>query len=670
MNILIPHTWLLEHLETEATPEKIQECLSLCGPSVERIYEREGEAVYDIEVTTNRIDSMSVRGIAREAAVILRQFGIAAQLKQVPAQKLAEPDKNTALPLPKITNDPKYCSRVICVVLRDVDRTQTPDWMAKRLRQIEVNVHDSVIDITNYITHELGHPCHAFDYDAVMATGGSITVTEAAPGMPFTTLDGESYKTIGGEIVFVNDAGDVIDLPAIKGTANTSINPETRNVLLWIETLDAKKVRFASMSHAIRTVAAQLSEKQVDPHLAEPVLLRGVELYQDLCHAQVASPLFDEFPGKKTLKPVTVTHQRITEYLGLEVPATTIIDILTDLECKVIIKENTLATSFGVTPPTFRKDLEIPADIIEEIARIYGYYKLPSVIMATPIPLEKPVDVDFHLENQIKHFLAASGWQELYTFSMVSPELAVASGCTLEDHLALNNPLTDDHVYLRRSLVPSLAEVFAHNPQRSKLSVFEIANVYHPQKDNLPAQELHLTLVSNLPYREVRGEVENLLRQFFVHSLRVEVTNDAASQGGQSVGELVVLSDEKLTTLGTVTTLAGDLTAFDIHLDALRSVAKKHPKYQPLSKTSSILEDLTFTIPQVSGIGEVLTSIETLSPLVKTVALKTIYQQNYTFTIEYWDAARNLATSDIEPLRKSIITAVQNEYGAQLVGTA
>jgi phenylalanyl-tRNA synthetase beta chain len=322
MNILIPHKWLLEHLETDVTPEELQKTVSLSGPSIERIYDREGDKVYDIEVTTNRVDSMSIRGIARESAVILNQFGHKAKLKDLTSTEIKVDGE--ILPLPKIVNDPKVSKRISCVILRDVKRTPTPKWMADRLLQTEVNVHDSVIDITNYITHELGHPCHAFDYDKVMKTGGEIIVTEADKGETFSTLDGNEFTTFGGEVVFKNGEGEIIDLPSIKGTANTSIDDSTKNVLLLLESIVATKVRFASMSHAIRTTAAQLMEKNVDPNLIPLTLEFGVKLYTQLCEAKVASKVYDDFPGEVNLKPVSLSLSNIENYLGLSLETKTI----------------------------------------------------------------------------------------------------------------------------------------------------------------------------------------------------------------------------------------------------------------------------------------------------------------------------------------------------------
>jgi phenylalanyl-tRNA synthetase beta chain len=670
MNILIPHTWLLEHLDTKANPQQIQKYLSLCGPSVERIYEIEDDQVYDIEVTTNRVDSMSVRGIAREAAAILPQFEIPASLKKTghrqqpnSIKKYNQAFKDSgakALPLPKINNNPKLNRRTLCVVLSGVKRNPTPDWMGKRLLQTEMNIHDAVIDITNYITHELGHPCHAFDYDKLMNTGGEINIEEAKKGETFTTLDGESFETVGGEVVFKNGEGTIIDLPSIKGTANTSIDDSTKNVLLLLESITPEKVRFASMTHAIRTTAAQLMEKNVDPHLAESVLLMGAQLYQELCEAKPASQIYDDYPGEKADQKEAIRIQlaKFEQYLGLEIEVETITEILETLGCKVSISQKELI----VTPPTFRPDLNIKADLVEEVARIYGYHRLPSKIMDGEIPLNRPTDYNFKLEDQIKHFLAASSWQEIYAYSMVSEEIALQSGYKLAEQLKLQNPLSEDRVYLRRSLIPSLQEVIAQNPNYDQMSVFEIAKAYHPSAKTLkgqalPEEELLLGMVSTKAYREIRADLENLLSRFYLNDLQIKQT-------GNREGELVLQGQK----LGKIEVRGKNETAVEIKLAVLVELAKTHPQYQPLSKTNSLLEDMTFTLPAKTAVGEVIEKINGLSELVYQVTLKDVYQQNHTFQIEYLDKQNNLSAEDVKPVRQKIAQLLKKEFSAKLVG--
>ncbi len=664
MNILIPHQWLLDHLDTQATPKEIQKYLSLCGPSVERIYDREGEQVYDIEVTTNRVDSMSVRGIAREAAVILNQFGIKASLKPLKLPELAKPNKTQTLPFPKVSDPDHLCYRKIGLILRDVNRSATPAWMAKRLTQVEINIHESVIDITNYITHDLGHPCHAFDYDKLMATGGEIIVTEAKPGLKMVTLDGEEYKTLGGEIVFVNAKGEIIDLPAIKGTANTSVDKNTKNILLWMENLPAKKVRQASMGHAIRTVAAQLSEKHVDPHLAEPTIKKAIQLYQELTNAQIASPLYDDFSQPRASKKITLTSQKVEEYLGLQLPVNKVSKILTDLGCQVEIdKEDKTSYQLKVSNPSFRPDLNIPVDLIEEIARIYGYHNLPSVVMPTRIPLNKPTDTNFHLEEKIKHLLADLGWQEVYTYSMVSEALAEQSGKAVAQHLKLQNPLTEDRVYLRQSLIPSLVEALEANPLEETLSVFELANIYLPKQNDLPTEDLVLALASKKPYREVKGYLEVLFATLFLDPAKIDYKQQdlqaKISWHGQDkkllLGEITYLVDKKI-------------TAIQLNWPVLVQLAKNHPTYQPLAKTSMINEDMTFELSGETTLGKMIQELKHSDQLITEISLKDTYQNRYTLSFTYHNPSQNLSKEQIEPLRKKIVKLVEANYSGHLIG--
>jgi len=670
MNILIPHHWLLKHLETEATPEQIRTQLSLAGPSVERVEEKEGEPVYDIEITTNRVDSMSVYGVAREAAVILDYAKIPAKLKPLNLPKLNEikPTTKKLKPLPKITNNPTYIKRITAVVLSEINTTATPNWMAKRLKQIDQNVHWAAIDITNYITHELGHPCHAFDYDKIMALGGEIIVDEAKAGEKFITLDKETYQAVGGEIVFRASDGTIIDLPAIKGTANTAVDENTKNILFWIENMDAKKVRFASMTHDIRTVAAQLNEKNVDPYLAEPTLSLGVKLYQEIVGAQVASQVYDEFPGKKLPSEKQIPLSVFERYLGLSLPTETIINILDKLGCQVKQAKNYLK----IIPPTYRPDLEIPADFVEEVARIYGYHNLPGKIMSGPLPLKRPDDDTFDLETKIKNFLSVTGLYEVYTYSLVSQELALESGYQLKDHLKLANPLTEDKVYLRRSLLPSLNQVIANNPTQKNLKVFELAKVYHPQGQDTqrPKEVMKLGMSLRAGYRTARGIVEALLDHLFVYQYQFKPNQEQTTALiiAQKQGKNLTLGEIKPLLYTTKETQNQEYALVNVEIDLinLAQVANKHPKYQPLPKTSPVIEDLTFEITH-TPVGQVIETIKQTSDLIHQVRLKDVFKHRYTFTIKYLDSQNNLSDQEVAPIRKAVVNNLK-KLNCKLVG--
>ncbi|MBU2543204.1 phenylalanine--tRNA ligase subunit beta [Patescibacteria group bacterium] len=669
MNILIPHNWLLEYLETEASPAEIQKYLSLSGPAVERIYQVGGESVYDIEITTNRVDSMNIYGIARETAVILSQAGIKTVLKPLNIIDKNSLQLTKELPMPKVFNNPTLNKRTIFIILKNVNRAPTPKWMARRLAQTNMNIHDSAIDITNYVTHEIGHPIHAFDYDKLMSIGGEIHITEAKKGEKLTTLDGEYLETVGGEVVFKNIDNQIIDLPSIKGTKNTSIDQSTQNILLLAESIRADKVRFASMTHAIRTTAAGLMEKGVDPHLAQPTLLRAVELYQDICKAQIGSQVYDDFSDDSIPKPVNINLQKIDDYLGLEINVKKIIKFLNSLECKVEIKGGGRTTQLIVQPPTFRPDLAIPADIIEEIARIYGYHNLPSLLMDTPIPTTYPQDINFNFENKIKNFLSNIGWQEVYTYSMLSDEIAQQSGYKLDQHLKLQNPLTDDRVYLRRSLLPSLEEIIASNPHKKSLSIFELANVYQPlDEGKLPQEQMLLGLVSTADYRIVRGSLESLLDRLFVPSYDIVPSKQPQQQFNQSAEITAKDQSGKTRVIGAIGVLTSGRIGAEIALADLLKIIRTHPTYRPIPKTMPIIEDLTFSLPKGIAVGEVINSIKQMDQLITKVELKNIYQQNYSFAIQYHHLKKNLTAADVEPLRKNIVRQIEKQHQAKLVG--
>ncbi len=693
MNILIPHTWLLEHLETSATPEEIQKYLSLSGPSVERIYDIEDEKVYDIEITTNRVDCMSVRGVAREAAVILTQAGFPSQLKARKNTSITVGTDTVTLPLPQVHSDAALCKRVLCVAIADVQKKASPEWMQKRLRLVGINSHDAIIDTSNYVTHDLGHPCHTFDYDKVMATGGEIFIREAQKGKKFSIIDGTEFETVGGEVVFENKEGVIIDLPAIKGTQNTAIDDNTKNVLFWIESLDPKKVRFASMTHAIRTVAAQLNEKNVDPHLGKEVLEAGTALLCEFAGGHVASTVYDEFSGNSSIKPVYFQLGEIDRYLGIHIDTATVIHILETLECIV----NQDGEQLKVTPPTFRPDLEIGADIVEEIARIYGYHNLPSTLMTGAVPTNRVSDVEFKLEWDTKQLLAALGAYEVYTYSMISELQSTIEraylGSAGSSHIALKNPLTDDLVHLRRTLWASHIDVIDKNHRNDKPVIFEFANVYIPSEfatadqkqarmksssrdaasTTLPFEEYHLTLTTTSSERTVKGMIEALTKKYHLPTLRYIQTEQSHTvsilAGDTQIG--VFIPSQPLLSLrytATTRTYPSAPCVIDIEWKKFLSLVRPYPNYIPESKFTPITEDLTFTVPHDQQIGRIMETMQQANSAVHSVKLKDLYKQNATFSLSY-EANKQLTAEDATSIRTQLVTTVRTQHNATLVGT-
>lgn len=657
MNILIPHKWLLEHLDTKATPKQIQEYLSLCGPSIEKIDIVNGESVYDIEVTTNRVDMISVRGIAREASVILPEFGIDAKLKKM---NVSPSNSKKSLGI-EIENDSNLCNRILAVKLENINIKPSPKNIQDKLNQVGLRPLNNAIDITNYVMWELGHPIHVFDYDRL--TEKKIVVRPAKKGEKLITLDDKTHVLKGGEVVFDDGTGIIIDLPGIMGTKNTVVTDKTKNILLWIESVDAVKIRSASMGLAIRSQAAILNEKHVDPYLADQALNKAIHLYESLTNAKVTSKIIDIFPNKPKEKIVKLPKQKLFDYLGIEIGNKKVERILTNLGFENISFDG---QSYSITVPSFRtKDITIYQDIIEEIARIYGYHKLPSVVMDTPIP-DHPPKEDFNFEYKIKTLLSGWGANEIYTYSMVSERLTEQSTFETNKHLKIKNPLTDDLVYMRRSLIPSLIQVIREN-QQENITIFEMQNVYHPNKaSQLPTEELQLVIATNQDYRHLKGIVDLLLDKLHIDNPTFQPKPiNSEPLDPQSSGEIKT-NKTKIGVIGKVKNQSIFIAKFIMPI--LQEKSSPHPKYIPIINTPPIIEDLTFTLKSKTVIGHLMKDIEKVSPLIRSIDLKDVYQQNFTFTISYRHKSKPLSDKEVAPIRKKIVQSLYKNHSAQLVG--
>lgn len=657
MNISIPHKWLLEHLDTQASPEKIQETLSLCGPSVERIDTIQDDQVYDIEVTTNRVDSASIRGIAREAATILPEFGINAKLKKQDLHNISESLVSLKPIDIDIQNDPTLCKRLMGIVM-EVTVKESPQWLKTRLEQVGQRPLNNLIDITNYVMWELGHPTHVFDYDKFVQK--KLIVREAKAGEQVITLDKKKYTTVGGEVVFDDGTGTIIDMPGLMGTDNTIVDENTTKVLFFIDSVIAEKIRFASMTHNIRTQAAVLNEKHVDPALGDQAMLRGIELFKQVAEATPLTQIYDNWPVKQDITPIKLSQKQIDTYLGVAIKPDRVQRILESLGCQV---DTTDPKIYVVTPPTYRStDLQIYQDLIEEIARIYGYHNLPSTLMATALPADDYQET-FQAEHQIKQALADWGASEVMSYSLVSEELAKQSGYPLEAHVKLSNSLTEDLVYMRQSLVPSHAQIFENNKTQENWTIFEMANTYW-QDTGLPKEKLELVISNNDSYKPVKKRVDQLAQLLNLPSYMIKPTEKSIGFIDERVA-LIEVSDQIVGYIGKTTV---DTFSAVIDMTTLLDLSVSHTTYLPISNTSPIIEDMTFELPPETYLGMVLEHIKTTDAIIEAVNIKDIYKQNHTFTIKYADTDKQLTVDDVKPVRNKLQTSLKKSFGANLIG--
>jgi len=416
------------------------------------------------------------------------------------------------------------------------------------------------------------------------------------------------------------------------------------------------------MGLAIRSQAAILNEKRVDPELGMPAILKAIELYQKITHGRPASRLVDLYPAPYKEQKIKTTKSFIVERLGTDVTKDKIKKILYRLEFSTSVKGDTLE----VKVPSFRAhDVTIPEDIVEEVARIYGYHNLPSELMKGSIPdtltgLPAQAGAPFDFEMKVRNILKGSGGVEVYTLSMVPKKFIEKNA------LRLKNPLGTDSEYMRNSLMPSLVQAARHNSGETEpFHLFEMANVYLPRRvpsGTLPEEKMTLAgILANYNYREAKGIIESLLeelnidatfnqgdRKDFLPSQRLEI-----KAKGRVLGQFGVLEDR-------------DYIYYEFDMGHLRDVSSPVATYKPIPKYPAQIEDITFVLPERTKLGVVLQSIKSASKLIQKIELTDIYEDSYTFRIWYQDPKKTLTDKEVESIRNKLLREVKKKFGATL----
>lgn len=660
MNILIPDRWLRNYLKTKATPEQIKEYVSLCGPSVERIYGEGDDTVYDMEITGNRPDAMSVMGVAREAATILPRFGIAAELTGDPyGAPVSFPKGKRSLTL-HVKTDPSLNPRWTSVVIDNVTVAASPTWLTKFLELSGIRSLNNVVDITNFLMRAYGQPAHVFDYDEI--TGHTMHLRESKKGETLTTLDGKTHSLPGRDIVIEDGSGDLIDLCGIMGGKGSSVSERTHRVILFLQTYDATHIRKTSMGLAHRTEAAALFEKGLDTELVKPVFCIGLSMMTDLTGGTIASDVTDLYPSPYKPPTVSVTREKIRSYIG-DMDAKEITHILTSLGCRVSVTPK----SVSVKVPSFRRDIAIDVDVIEELARVHGYHAIPSKLPESAPPLTMP-DPQLAWEENIKIRLRDWGYTELLTYSMISEEQMDLFGFAKDQAYTIQNPLSRDWVYMRPHAIASALPAFVQNLNLARdLRAFELSMSYIYRVADLPQETSVLNVLwSGDRFFEAKGLAETLFAMFGVEFIPdTSHTSDRYTEKSIKVGEyasLGVLKPEFTRKLGTDMTV----TRLYMNIDRMVRDAKPAKRYVPIPKHPPIVEDLSFAVPDRFAVGPLITTLKSAHPLVANVELLDVHENSRTLHITYQDPTRTLTGDDVAPARKTLLSVADKTFGIRL----
>ncbi len=644
MNIKILDSWLRDYLKTNATPPELKDILSLTSVSVERLEKINNDYLYDIEVTTNRVDLMSVLGIAKEADASLSQFKKTSEFLPL---KFKKPNIINGEKI-NIKNNSKLVNR-ICAVILSVKIKNSPDYIKQRLEASGIRSLNNLIDVTNYVMREVGHPAHVFDLDKIPTR--TIVIRESSKGEKIKTLDDKEYTLPGGDIVADDGEGNIIDLLGIMGLKNSVVSENSKKILFFIDNNDPYRIRKTSMSLGIRSEAAILNEKGINPDLAYDALLRGIELYQNIAEAEVISEIYDIYPNTVKEKRIEVSEKKILDVIGVEISSTEIKNILNKLGFTVFKKDH-----LEVTVPTSRiNDIEIEEDIIEEVARIYGYHKLPSIL-----PKDNTLNVSnytnqFFFEERVKNALKYWGFTETYTYSMVSADLYEGD---LRDAVTIQNPLNSDLVYMRKTIIPSLLLVLKENIEKEEVKIFELANVYHKRANDLPDEISTLSGAIKKPkasFYEVKGVIEGIMTDLGINP-------DFKKSHKSAVGASVFANKKYV---GEIEVLDSNVIVFELNFNEIIKNATLSKKYKPLAKYPPVVEDLAIILDKDISTQDVIEEIKKQSLLINNVSLFDEYENSRTFHIVYQDPSKNLTTQEVSKIREKIIKGLQDKFNAR-----
>jgi phenylalanyl-tRNA synthetase beta chain len=673
MNILILDSWLKEHLQTKANPKQIGEYLSLCSQSVEKITKTKDDWLYEIEITTNRPDCLSVYGIARELAVILPRFGFPVKIKPLAVNQLMTIPSKNDLPLEVKISNPSLCPRFTAIVFDNVVIKPSPKIVQERLEKSGIRAINNIVDISNYLMLELGQPMHTFDYDKIK--GAKMTLRESAGGEKITTLDNQIRPLPDGTIIIEDRERRIIDLCGIMGGKNSEVDEKTKRVLLFIQTYNPAKIRQTCQKLAFRTEAASRFEKGVDPEGVLIAMNRAIEMLVKNSQAKIASRLIDIYPHPLREKKVKLDINLVNRIMGIEISKKEIIDILKSLG--FILESNHSSLITATVPHWRQEDISIPEDLIEEIARIYGYHRLPANILPlAKVPQNKRNFSKW--ENKIKTALKFWGFTETVNYSMISKSILKNVEIKPEECLKIANPLSDEWTFLRPSLIPSLLQVASLN-KKEKVRIFELANAYLFQnKNQLPEENLMLTgLVSGKSFVKIKGIVESLLEELGIEEIKIKPYQLQKTFYGKifhpSCRAEINFKKNSLGVFGQIKKglalkfgLEEKIFIFDLDFTQILKDANEIKKYQAISKYPPIIEDLSLVVPEKTFVGEIIEVIKNNSPIIKSVEMIDSFENIRTFRVNYQHVRKTLTDKEVEKIRNKIIKDLKDKLKIQL----
>ena len=625
------------------------------------------DANYEFEITSNRVDCYSVLGIAREAAATFGKPFV----QEEPKVKKTEGDIHDYLEVEVVDTD--LCPRYTAMVVKNIRLAPSPRWLRQRLASNGIRPINNVVDITNYVMEEYGQPMHAFDYDTI--AGHKIVVKRAQDGEKFVTLDGQE-RNLDKDILLICDAEKPIGLAGIMGGEDSKITDDVKTLVFESACFDGTNNRLSAKRLGLRTDASGKYEKGLDPNNTVPAILRACQLIEELDAGDVVGGMIDLYPEPVHEKKIPFEPERINAYLGTDIPAEQ------QLSYFPILGITYDEASKMLTIPTFRQDLLRGADIAEEVARFYGYDKIPSTLPSAG-GVTGGLTPKFLVHEMIRSAVQSCGFSEGMTYSFESPKVFDKLLLSPDDRqrrtVVISNPLGEDYSIMRTSLLNGMFTSLStnYNRRNKEAALYELANVYFPL--SLPVSELPderaalcMGFYGNGDFYDMKGAVEVLIEKLGIkEELRFENRGDLPflHPGRQAA---ILLDDEAVGFLGEVHPLVVKSYAlapktYVAHIDVreLYDKVSTERKYVGIPKYPAVTRDLSLVMSRELPAGDVERAIALCAgDLLEHLELFDLYEgaqvgpgnKSLAYTLRFRAADRTLEEKDISPLMSKIIT--------------
>ncbi|MFC4721636.1 phenylalanine--tRNA ligase subunit beta [Geojedonia litorea] len=657
------------------------------GTLLSQVFSVENDHVFEIGLTPNRADAMSHYGVARDLKAGLLQKDIQKELITPSVSSFHVDNRTLKIDIDVVNKNlaPRYCG----VTISGLKVEESPTWLQNRLKAIGLTPKNNVVDITNYVLHELGQPLHAFD--AVKIAGNKIVVKTLPKGTKFKTLD-DIERELHEEDLMICDAEKPMCIAGVFGGVTSGVTESTTSIFLESAYFNPVSIRKSAKRHGLNTDASFRFERGIDPNITEYALKRAALLIQEVAGGEITSDIVDIYPKKIEDYQVRLSFENAKKLIGEEIPREIIKRILMSLDIKI---NNVTETGLGLTIPAYRNDVLREADVIEEILRVYGYNNIKTTEKLNASISQTSRFEDYKLQNIIGDQLASQGFYEIMSNSLTSPKYIALSPKLNEAHnVEMLNPLSQDLSVLRQSLLFSGLEAVSYNLNRKRLDLklFEFGKTYHNyngKREELKRLALFITgdrnndrwtnTVKKSDFFYLKGTITALFERLGLSQLKSSpVTNDVLSEGlllssgKTTLVEFGIVQKKILKHFG----IGQEVLFADINWDNVIQLSKNNsvvfkdlPKYPEVRRDFALLLDDNISFDQIYNIA-----IQSEKQLLKEVDLFDVYQgknlpkgkKSYAVSFTIQDENKTLTDKQIDKIMKKLQSNFEKELGAEL----